>query len=68
MRVVFWVVCVGQDKGLGPKWPKLLSAHRFFGTQPKWGGTGNMRKPQCYRGLRVGQVIAGHSTTLEIPI
>ena len=38
MRAGFRVVCAGQDKGLGPKWAKLLSAHLFFGPKPNWGG------------------------------
>ncbi len=68
MRADFRVVCAGQDKGLGPKWAKLLSAHLFFGPKPNWGGTGILRYAQCYCGLRVGQVIASHPTTLEITI
>lgn len=32
--VGFWVVCVGQDKGLGPNRPKSLSAHRFLESTP----------------------------------
>ena len=54
-------MCAGQDKGLGPKWAKLLSAHLFFRAKAKlgWdehfalytvplrfaGGTGNCRSP-----------------------
>ena len=68
MRAGFRVVCAGQDKGLGPKWAKLLSAHLFFGPKPNWGGTRNLRYTQCRCGLRVGQVIAGHPTTVEIAL
>ena len=45
---VFRVILGRQDKGGGPKRANLLSAHHFFGTQPRKGGTWNSRNaPYC---------------------
>jgi len=51
------VILAGQDKRLGPKWPKLLSAHRFFWPAHFGAGPSIRRDCPCRLGKVLGQSI-----------